>query len=230
MILKVIFDRVVALIGLIFLWPVILITAILIKIKMPDGPVFFIQKRVGKNAKLFDCHKFRTMSVTLNSSTVSMAGDSRITPLGAKLRHYKIDELPELWDVLIGNMSFVGPRPDVPGYADILIGADRDILNLRPGITGPATLKYRIEDEMIADFVDQIKNGGNELIKSISDVPDFSKMTDQEIAIWYNDKIIYPDKVRLNYYYYHNYSFIKDIHMIIATVFGMKVSYAGEII
>lgn len=230
MILKVIFDRVVALIGLIFLWPVILITAILIKIKMPDGPVFFVQKRVGKNAKLFDCHKFRTMSVTRNSSTVSMAGDSRITPFGAILRHYKIDELPELWDVLIGNMSFVGPRPDVPGYADKLIGADRDILKLRPGITGPATLKYRIEDEMIADFVEQIKIGDNEEVKSVSDLPDFSKMTDQEIAIWYNDKIIYPDKVRLNYHYYHNYSFIKDIHMIIATVLGMRISYAGEII
>lgn len=230
MILKVIFDRVVALIGLIFLWPVILITAILIKIKMPDGPVFFVQKRVGKNAKLFDCHKFRTMSVTRNSSTVSMAGDSRITPFGAILRHYKIDELPELWDVLIGNMSFVGPRPDVPGYADKLIGADRDILKLRPGITGPATLKYRIEDEMIADFVEHIKIGDNEEVKSVSDLPDFSKMTDQEIAIWYNDKIIYPDKVRLNYHYYHNYSFIKDIHMIIATVLGMRISYAGEII
>ncbi len=99
------------------------------------------------------CHKFRSMTVKHGGSSVSVAGDSRITPFGAKLRHYKIDELPELWDVLIGNMSFVGPRPDVPGYADKLEGDDRDVLKLRPGITGPATLKYRLEDEMISDYV-----------------------------------------------------------------------------
>ena len=120
MILKFIFDRVVAAIGLLFLWPVLLVVAILVKIKMPGGPAFFVQKRVGKGGKLFDCHKFRTMTVKHNGSTVSVAGDSRITPLGATLRHYKLDELPGLWDVLIGNMSFVGPRPDVPGYADQL--------------------------------------------------------------------------------------------------------------
>lgn len=151
MILKYIFDRVVALIGLLFLWPVLLIVAILVKVKMPGGPVFFIQKRVGKDGKLFNSHKFRTMTVKHNGSTVSVAGDSRITLLGAKLRHWKLDELPGLWDVLIGNMSFVGPRPDVPGYADKLQGDDRDVLKLRPGITGPATLKYRLEDEYLAN-------------------------------------------------------------------------------
>lgn len=228
MILKVIFDRVVALIGLIFLWPVILITAILIKIKMPGGPAFFSQRRVGRMGKLFTCHKFRTMTVNHNGSTVSVAGDTRITPFGAKLRHYKIDELPGLWDVLIGNMSFVGPRPDVPGYADKLEGADRDVLKLRPGITGPATLKYRVEDEMIAEFVQQIKAGKNEQVAKFDALPDFSTMTDQEIAVWYNDNVIYPDKVRLNYYYYHNYSFTKDIQMIFATVLGKKMFYAGE--
>lgn len=230
MILKFIFDRVVALIGLLFLWPIILITVILIKVKMPGGPAFFVQKRVGKDGKLFNCHKFRSMTVKHNGSSVSVAGDSRITPFGAKLRHYKIDELPGLWDVLIGNMSFVGPRPDVPGYADKLIGEDRDVLKLRPGITGPATLKYRVEDEMIADFVKEIKCGKNEKIKAIKDSPDFSIMSDQEIAVWYNDHIIYPDKVRLNCYYYRNYSFVKDIQMIFATVLGWKISYAGEII
>ena len=121
------------------------------KKKMPGGPAFFVQKRVGLNGKLFNCHKFRTMTVKHNGSTVSVAGDSRITPLGAKLRHWKLDELPGLWDVLIGNMSFVGPRPDVPGYADKLVGDDRDVLKLRPGITGPATLKYRLEDEYLAN-------------------------------------------------------------------------------
>ena len=228
MIIKFLFDRIVALSGLIFLWPVILVTAILVKIKMPGGPAFFVQKRVGKDGKLFNCHKFRSMTVNHNGSTVSVAGDSRITPFGAKLRHYKIDELPGLWDVLIGNMSFVGPRPDVPGYADKLEGDDRDVLKLRPGITGPATLKYRVEDEMIAKFVSEIKAGQNEQVSKFENAPDFSAMSDQEIAVWYNDNVIYPDKVRLNCYYYRNYSFIKDIQMIFATVLGMKIEYAGE--
>lgn len=217
MILKWIFDRVVSLFGLLFLWPVLLFVAILIKIKMPGGPVFFVQKRVGLAGKLFDCHKFRTMTVKHNGSTVSVAGDNRITPLGAKLRHYKLDELPGLWDVLRGKMSFVGPRPDVPGYADKLVGDDCDVLKLRPGITGPATLKYRLEDEMISDYVTQKQKDG-----------DMRSM--QEIAEEYNDKVIYPDKVRLNCYYYRHYSFIKDIQMIFCTVLGKKMDYAGEII
>lgn len=228
MLLKFLFDRIVAFLGLCFLWPVILVTAILVKVKMPGGPAFFVQNRVGKGGKLFKCHKFRSMTVAHNGSTVSVAGDSRITPFGAKLRHYKLDELPGLWDVFIGNMSFVGPRPDVPGYADKLTGEDRDVLKLRPGITGPATLKYRVEDEMIAEFVAQIKAGKNEQVAKMADVPDFSAMTDQEIAVWYNDNIIYPDKVRLNCYYYRNYSFIKDIQMILCTVLGKKMQYAGE--
>lgn len=230
MILKFLFDRIVAFFGLLFLWPVILVTAILVKVKMPGGPAFFVQKRVGKDGKLFNCHKFRSMTVKHSGSSVSVAGDSRITPFGAKLRHYKIDELPGLWDVLIGNMSFVGPRPDVPGYADKLEGSDRDVLKLRPGITGPATLKYRVEDEMIAGFVADIKAGKNEQVAKYENAPDFSTMSDQEIAVWYNDNVIYPDKVRLNCYYYRNYSFIKDIQMIFATVLGKKIEYAGEVI
>lgn len=217
MILKWLFDRVVSFIGLLILWPVLLIVAILVKVKMPGGPAFFVQKRVGKGGKLFKCHKFRTMTVKHNGSTVSVAGDSRITPLGAKLRHWKLDELPGLWDVLIGNMSFVGPRPDVPGYADKLTGDDRDVLKLRPGITGPATLKYRLEDEMIAEYVAKKQAEG-----------DTRPM--QEIATEYNDQVIYPDKVRLNCYYYRHYSFVKDIQMILCTVLGKKMKYAGEVI
>lgn len=217
MILKYIFDRLVSFIGLLFLWPVLLIVAILVKVKMPGGPAFFVQKRVGKGGKLFDCHKFRTMTVKHNGSTVSVAGDSRITPLGAKLRHWKLDELPGLWDVLIGNMSFVGPRPDVPGYADKLTGDDRDVLKLRPGITGPATLKYRLEDEMISEYVAQKHATGD-------------NRSMQEIAIEYNDTVIYPDKVRLNCYYYRHYSFVKDIQMILCTVLGKKMRYNGELI
>ena len=225
MILKWIFDRVAALCGLLLIWWVFPLVAILIKVKMPGGPAFFCQKRVGKDGKLFTCHKFRTMTVKHNGSTVSVAGDSRITPFGAKLRHYKIDELPGLWDVLIGNMSFVGPRPDVPGYADQLKGDDRKVLKLRPGITGPATLKYRLEDEMIAEFVSEIKN---EKIKVKNGLEIPKGLSDQELAVWYNDNIIYPDKVRLNKYYYEHYSFVKDIEMIFATVLGFKVKFAGE--
>jgi len=201
MILKWFFDRIIALFGLLFLWPILLVVAIMVKVKMPGGSAFFVQKRVGKDGKLFACHKFRTMTVKHNGSTVSVAGDSRITPFGATLRHYKLDELPGLWDVLIGNMSFVGPRPDVPGYADKLTGDDRDVLKLRPGITGPATLKYRQEDEMIGEYVAKRQAVGD---------------------------TIYPDKVRLNCYYYRHYSFIKDIEMIFATVLGFKVKFAGE--
>ena len=217
MILKYIFDRLVSFIGLLFLWPVLLIVAILVKVKMPGGPAFFVQKRVGKGGKLFDCHKFRTMTVKHNGSSVSVAGDSRITPFGATLRHYKLDELPGLWDVLIGNMSFVGPRPDVPGYADQLKGDDRRVLELRPGITGPATLKYRLEDEMISEYVAKKQAEG-----------DSRPM--QEIAVEYNDTMIYPDKVRLNLYYLDHYSFVKDFQMILCTVFGKKMEYNGEII
>ena len=254
MILKYIFDRVVAFVGLAVLWPVLLIVAILIKVKMPGGPVFFVQKRVGMDGKLFDCHKFRTMRVNANAnlnlnpnanlnangndngnenkeggwSTVSVAGDGRITPLGATLRHYKLDELPGLWDVLIGNMSFVGPRPDVPGYADQLQGDDRDVLKLRPGITGPATLKYRREDEFLADARSLVYCLPFTVYGITKE--QFDEMTDQEVAEWYNDNVIYPDKVRLNCYYYRHYSFIKDIQMILCTVLGKKMEYAGEVI
>ncbi len=217
MILKWFFDRVAALLGLLALWPVFIVVLMLIKVKMPDGPAIFRQQRVGKDGRLFTCHKFRTMTVRHSGSTVSVAGDSRITPLGAVLRHYKIDELPGLWDVLIGKMSFVGPRPDVPGYADRLVGKDREILKLRPGITGPATLKYRLEDEMISDYVKEKQHSGD-------------KRTAQEIAEEYNNQVIYPDKVRINRYYIEHYSFIRDIQIIVCTVLGKKMKFNGELI
>ena len=204
MILKYIFDRLVSLIGLLILWPVFIIVAILIKLKMPGGPVLFVQDRVGRHGKLFKVHKFRSMTMRKETDAVTgvaAAETARITPLGEKLRKYKLDELPELWDVLIGKMSFVGPRPDIPGYADQLQGEDREILKLRPGITGPASLKYRNEEDILAS-VDNPQQ--------------------------YNDEIIYPDKVRLNRYYLHHYSFIKDIQMIFCTVLGKKMKYAGE--
>ena len=143
------------------------------------------------------------MTVKHNGSTVSVAGDSRITPFGAVLRHYKLDELPGLWDVL----------------------------KLRPGITGPVTLKYRLEDEMLEQFCEQVSKGvfPSEVFDGYKgQLPDFSKMPTQEVAVWYNDNVIYPDKVRLNCYYYRHYSFWKDIEMIFATVLGFKVKFAGK--
>lgn len=217
MLLKRLFDIVASFFGLLILWPFLLIIAVMVKVKMPGGPIFFNQKRVGKDGELFDCHKFRSMTVDHHGSTVSVAGDSRITPFGATLRHYKIDELPGLWNVLIGEMSFVGPRPDVPGYADKLEGEDRIVLKLRPGITGPATLKYRREDEMISEYVSKKKSEGD-------------TRDEQTIAEEYNDTKIWPDKVRLNKYYYNHYSFVKDIEMIFATVLGREVKFAGETI
>lgn len=205
MILKWSFDRIVSLFGLLILLPVLIVVAILIKVKMP-GPILFVQERVGRYGKLIKVHKFRSMTVRKASDKftgIAATETARITTLSEKLRRYKLDELPELWDVFIGNMSFVGPRPDIPGYADKLEGDDREILQLRPGITGPASLKYRNEEEMLS-MVDNPQK--------------------------YNDEVIWPDKVRLNRYYLHHYSFAKDIEMIVATVLGRKIKYAGETI
>jgi lipopolysaccharide/colanic/teichoic acid biosynthesis glycosyltransferase len=192
MIIKIVFDKIAAFFGLIVLSPLILLVSILIKIKMPEGSVFFIQKRVGQKGELFKMYKFRSMSVSHGGSSISIKGESRITPLGAVLRKYKIDELPELLNVLIGNMSLVGPRPDVPGYADKLVGEDQKVLLLKPGITGPASLKYANEEELLA----------------IQDNPEK-----------YNDEVIFPDKVKMNLDYYYNRSFLGDLKIIWKTVF-----------
>lgn len=190
--MKFFFDRIFSLFGLLVLAPVLLVVAVLIKIRMPGGPAIFRQRRVGRNGKLFTMYKFRSMTVSHSGSSVSVAGESRITPLGAKLRKYKLDELPELWNVLKGDMSFVGPRPDVPGYADRLQGEDRLILKLRPGITGPASLKYANEEELLAQVADPRR---------------------------YNDEVIFPDKVRINLDYYYNRTFCGDIRLIFQTIF-----------
>ncbi len=203
MVIKWIFDRLASLFGLILVLPLLVIVAILIRYRMPGGSILFTQWRIGRHGKRFVMYKFRTMSMVHSNSSISVAGENRITRFGAILRKTKIDELPELWNVLKGDMSFVGPRPDVPGYADKLVGDDRVMLELRPGITGPASLKYRNEEEILAKVEDPKE---------------------------YNDKVIFPDKVRLNCYYYHHYSFIKDIQMIFCTVLGKKMMYAGEII
>lgn len=197
---KWIFDRLMALFGILSLWWLMLIVAICIKVKMP-GPVFFRHQRVGRGGQLFTLVKFRTMLVNHDGNSVSVAGESRITPLGATLRRWKLDELPELWNVLVGDMSFVGPRPDVPGYADVLTGEARDILSLRPGITGPASMKYRNEEEILSAV---------------------------ENPQQYNDEVIFPDKVRINLLYLHDHSFFLDLKMIVATVLGRRILYHGE--
>lgn len=181
--------------GMLLLLPVFIVVAILIKIKMP-GPIFFKQQRVGKDAKLFRMVKFRTMKVNHGGSTISVKGESRITPLGQTLRKYKLDELPELWNIFKGDMSFVGPRPDVPGYADKLEGDDRLLLTIRPGLTGTASLKFSNEEELLAL---------------------------QEDPIYYNDNVLYPEKVRLNNNYVKRMSFWLDIKIITFTLLGKKL-------
>ncbi|MDR2086127.1 MAG: sugar transferase [Dysgonamonadaceae bacterium] len=197
MIFKHLFDKVFSFTGLLILAPVLLVISILITVKMPDGPVIFRQKRVGKHGKLFTMYKFRTMTHNHSGSSISVKGESRITPLGAFLRKYKLDELPELWNVLVGDMSLVGPRPDVPGYADHLHGEDRIILTIRPGITCLASLKYRNEEEILAQ-----------------------QPNPQE----YNDQVIFPDKIRINKNYIKNRTFYWDLQIIFCTVLGKDLT------
>ena len=186
-------DRILSILGLLFLFPILLFIAVSIFFIMPDGGILFKQKRVGKYGNLFTMYKFRTMVANHSGNSISVKGENRITPFGAVLRKCKLDELPELWNVLIGDMSFVGPRPDVPGYADKLEGDDRRMLLLKPGITGPASLKYRNEEELLAE---------------------------QENPQKYNDEVLFPDKVRINIEYLDNWSFWNDIKIIIYTVLG----------
>jgi len=194
--MKRLFDFITSLIGLIVLFPIFIIISLLVKISS-EGPVFFVQKRIGRNCKIFQMVKFRSMTVIQNSnSTISVKGDVRITNFGAFLRKFKLDELPELWNVLIGDMSLVGPRPDVCGYADNLIGEDRKILELRPGITGVASLKYYNEEDVLAT---------------------------QDNPLKFNNEVIYPDKVKLNLDYYYNNNLWIDIKIIFATIF--RVNY-----
>jgi lipopolysaccharide/colanic/teichoic acid biosynthesis glycosyltransferase len=191
MILKRIFDFTIAFIGLLLLWPLILIVALVVKLTS-KGPVLFIQKRVGRGGKLFNCYKFRSMVKNADKEgSITVATDLRITAVGKTLRKYKLDELPQLWNVLIGKMSFVGPRPDVPGYADMLKGDDVPVLGLRPGITGPATLYFRNEEELLTK-VDNPRQ--------------------------FNDSVIWPLKVAINKQYIQKWNFFKDIGYIIITI------------
>ena len=191
---KRLFDIIFSFLGLILLLPLFIIVSILIKVDS-SGPIFFLQERVGLNGKYFKIIKFRSMKVNHNDSlTITLKNDKRITRIGRKLRKYKIDEIPELINVLIGDMSFVGPRPDVPGYTDLLKGNERNILKLRPGITSSASIKYSNEEQLLLE---------------------------QEDPIAYNDDVIFPDKVKMNLNYYHNNNIWIDIKIIFATVFTL---------
>ena len=192
--IKRLFDIIFSFVGIVFLFPVFIIVSILIKIDS-SGPVFFIQERVGLNGKIFKIIKFRSMKTNHNNSlTVTLENDKRITRIGKKIRKYKIDEIPELINVFIGDMSLVGPRPDVPGYADLLKGESRNILKLRPGITSRASIKYANE-EMI--------------------------LLNEDDPIAYNNNIIFPDKVKLNLNYFYNNNIWIDIKIIFATLFAV---------
>ena len=194
--IKRIFDFSSSLLGLVILFPLLILISFAIKIGS-SGPILFSQKRVGKDGKQFILIKFRSMMINQESNNTATAkGDDRITTIGVFLRKYKLDELPELWNVLRGEMSLVGPRPDVPGYADNLKGEDRKILKLRPGITGTASLKYVNEEEILSAQDDPQK---------------------------YNDEVIFPDKVKVNLEYYKNQSLWLDIKIIFATIF--RTSY-----
>lgn len=187
------FDLFFSILGLLVSWWVILLAAFLATLDTGRNG-FFLQQRVGRNGKLFSVIKIRTMrpSVTVDT-TVTTANDSRITSLGRFFRKTKIDELPQLLNVLCGQMSFVGPRPDMPGFMDKLKGDDRVILSIRPGITGPATLAYRREEEILA---------------AVKDPED------------YNMNVIFPEKVRMNREYIENYTLTQDFKYILQTVLG----------
>ena len=194
---KRVFDILFSILGIVFFLPVFLIVSLLIRLDS-KGSVFFFQDRVGLNQKIFKIIKFRTMNVNHNSKlTITVIDDDRITRIGGFIRRFKIDELPELFNVLKGDMSFVGPRPDVPGYADKLQGEDRNILKLRPGITSMASLKYANEELLLSKVKDPVD---------------------------YNNNVIYPDKVKMNLNYYYNHNIWIDIKVIFATIFLLKKS------
>jgi lipopolysaccharide/colanic/teichoic acid biosynthesis glycosyltransferase len=195
---KRLFDIFFSLFGLLFLSIIVLFAWIVSSLCTFSNGLFF-QKRIGKNGEPFNIIKIKTMRKVPNfNTTVTSSNDIRITKIGAFFRKTKIDELPQLWNVLLGNMSFVGPRPDVPGYADKLKDEDKIVLSVRPGITGPAQLAYKDEEQILAKQEDPKK---------------------------YNDEVIWPDKVKINRNYVINYSFFKDIYYIWKTIVGGDVKY-----
>ena len=198
MVLKNLFDFVFSFVGLVVLSPLIIFAWAIAAIETRSNG-FYFQKRVGLHGKLFKIIKIKTMKTHIGVNTVvTTLSDPRITKSGGFFRKTKIDELPQLWNILIGQMSFVGPRPDVPGYADKLKGKDKMILSVRPGVTGPAQLIYRNEEQILQNSLN---------------------------AIEYNNEVLWPDKVRINLNYIENNSLRKDFYYIWKTIFGGNVKY-----
>jgi len=190
---KRLFDITFSVVGIVVSLPVMLVAWAVASVETRSNGLF-VQKRIGQHGKPFYIFKIKTMKTVPGvDSTVSTANDRRITKSGAFFRKTKIDELPQLFNVLFGQMSFVGPRPDVPGFADLLEEEDRLILSLRPGITGPASIKYKNEEMLL------------------------SKVQDPER---YNKEVIWPDKVKINKAYIQDWSLAKDVGYLIKTVLG----------
>lgn len=190
-IIKRLFDLFFSFIGfLIFLIPVLILIVLATISTRKIG--LYRQNRIGLTGSVFVMYKIRSMKEGESVNDITLMNEPRITPFGRFLRAHKLDELPQLWNVLKGDMSLVGPRPDVPGYADKLKGGDRLVLSVRPGITGPATLKYMNEEEILSKELDPID---------------------------YNDRVIWKDKVEMNKQYIKNWSFTGDIKYILETIF-----------
>ena len=187
--IKRIFDLSLSIILLPFLVVPLLILMVMASASTQESG-FFVQKRIGAGGKTFDLLKIRTLKGKRHKDIVEIKNSE--TSFGRWLRRTKLDELPQLFNVLRGDMSWVGPRPDIPGYADKLEGDDRIILSVMPGITGPATIKYRNEDELLMK---------------------------QENPLEYNDTVIWPDKVKINKDYIKNWSLSKDIKYLFSSVF-----------
>lgn len=195
--MKRLFDLIVSLLGLVLLSPLLLLIAALIKLTSP-GPVFYRQERMGRGFRPFQICKFRTMVVNADrlGGPLTAGRDPRITPIGHILRHTKLDELPQLWNVLVGDMSFVGPRPEVPKYVHMFRDDYHELLQVRPGITDLASLKYRHESELLAQ----------------ADDPEAAYITQ-----------ILPDKIRLGKQYLRQQSLLFDMSLIARTL--LRLAY-----
>ena len=178
---KRVFDVLFAMVGLLFMGWLLLFFWLLLSLNTKSNGLF-IQERIGQWGRIFKIYKLKTMHPKTK----------RISPLGRFFRKSKIDELPQLWNILIGDMSFVGPRPDVAGYYDKLEGENRKVLELKPGVTSLASIKYANEEALLAAQVNPLK---------------------------YNDTVIFPDKVRMNLEYYYHHSLVGDIKIILKTIF-----------
>lgn len=190
-VIKRLFDLFFAFIGLVLLFIPLLILIALATISTGKFGLYS-QNRIGLHGKSFVMYKIRSMRKGDDASGITLKNDPRITSFGRFLRDFKLDELPQLWNVLIGDMSFVGPRPDIPGYADRLSGKDRIILSVRPGITGPATIKFKDEETLLAEQIDPVT---------------------------YNDEVIWKEKIEINKTYIKNWSLKSDINYILRTLF-----------